>query len=242
MLCWRRCSGGSRCCRKGWRSSGAPLPSISPPTSMMKLPHLAPPSSGTKPYLKHQIPLSGIESDFFFFYFFCLVVCLFIHFFSLVYPQRSSVNALHFPHVYFHKPVYVSTSSYICYLFWHVSEVAVIQFVAWAKVFIYSKVNTSAKKKQKTIFPACACSLRGKCPTVSALFTFKFRLWLTMNSKYTSVYCWCILLIKTLSLTASTWVEKIPIGSSNKFICRVLSGLMTYTICILMEKIKKYIG
>lgn len=179
---------------------------------------------------------------FFFFYFFCLVVCLFIHFFSLVYPQRSSVNALHFPHVYFHKPVYVSTSSYICYLFWHVSEVAVIQFVAWGKVFIYSKVNTSAKKKQKTIFPACACSLRGKCPTVSALFTFKFRLWLTMNSKYTSVYCWCILLIKTLSLTASTWVEKIPIGSSNKFICRVLSGLMTYTICILMEKIKKCIG
>lgn len=150
MLCWRRCSGGSRCCRKGWRSSGAPLPSISPPTSMMKLPHLAPPSSGTKPYLKHQIPLSGIESDFFFFfYFFCLVVCLFIHFFSLVYPQRSSVNALHFPHVYFHKPVYVSTSSYICYLFWHVSEVAVIQFVAWAKVFIYSKVNTSAKKNKK---------------------------------------------------------------------------------------------
>lgn len=116
---------------------------------MMKLPHLAPPSSGTKPYLKHQIPLSGIESDFFFFYFFCLVVCLFIHFFSLVYPQRSSVNALHFPHVYFHKPVYVSTSSYICYLFWHVSEVAVIQFVAWAKVFIYSKVNTSAKKNKK---------------------------------------------------------------------------------------------
>lgn len=90
-----------------------------------------------------------IRFSFFFLTFFCLVVCLFIHFFSLVYPQRSSVNALHFPHVYFHKPVYVSTSSYICYLFWHVSEVAVIQFVAWGKVFIYSKVNTSAKKTKK---------------------------------------------------------------------------------------------
>lgn len=153
------------------------------------------PPQAQNPIWSIKYPFQVLNQIFFFFYFFCLVVCLFIHFFSLVYPQRSSVNALHFPHVYFHKPVYVSTSSYICYLFWHVSEVAVIQFVAWGKVFIYSKVNTSAKKKQKTIFPACACSLRGKCPTVSALFTFKFRLWLTMNSKYTSVYCWCILLM-----------------------------------------------
>lgn len=127
------------------------------------------------------------------FYFFCLVVCLFIHFFSLVYPQRSSVNALHFPHVYFHKPVYVSTSSYICYLFWHVSEVAVIQFVAWGKVFIYSKVNTSAKKKPKNNIPCLCMQLKRKVPNCLCIVYIQIQA-MTHNEQQVHL---CVLLMYT---------------------------------------------
>lgn len=195
MLCWRRCSGGSRCCRKGWRSSGAPLPSISPPTSMMKLPHLAPPSSGTKPYLKHQIPLSGIESDFFFFLLF-LSCGLFIYsfFFSCVSTEVLSQCFAFSPCLFPQTCLCQYFFIYLLFILackWGGSDS--VCGLGWS--FHLQQSKHISKKNQKTIFPACACSLRGKCPTVSALFTFKFRLWLTMNSKYTSVYCWCILLM-----------------------------------------------
>lgn len=102
----------------------------------------------------------------------------------------SSVNALHFPHVYFHKPVYVSTSSYICYLFWHVNEVAVIQFVAWGKVFIYSKVNTSAKKNN---IPCLCKQLKRKVPNCPCIVYIQIQ---AMNHNEQQVHL-CVLLMYT---------------------------------------------
>lgn len=57
--CWRHCSAGSRCCRSDWSSLGAPRPSTSPHTSMMKQPRLALPFSDTRHCLSHPTPHSG---------------------------------------------------------------------------------------------------------------------------------------------------------------------------------------
>lgn len=58
-LRWKRCNAGSRCCRKGCRSLGAPLSNTSQLPSRMK--RLVPPCWDTRPCMNHQTPHSGAD-------------------------------------------------------------------------------------------------------------------------------------------------------------------------------------